>query len=692
MKNLAAAKKSKYQRGLSIVEILVVIIILLFGVLSIIKVYPAGFLAMHNSTNTGRADRMDYALLDQAQADGSLPDGVYVTAPPASGSSLVQFDPTQVPTDLGNVLSPSDGPNGNNINKARYIYNEKVTIPTSAVSVGAGQPSFPAVVLKYGPIYLTANDQAAIYDATSKGGMWSLANLDPTHLSVLSMPWTEQDISGTASNPPSDGDYDVDRTKYENTGATGIVYAMQFPQRQYAQYFYVDITSTNGTVTHYTLTIPPWQPLIANQNVDSATNYCGDLIPVDGFSVGGVPSTVDMSDLNYFSPKLTATDDTWSTIKVTRIFTPAKNGAFSTGPTGDPYEFTLPNANVGLPLCSENTEIAGSAGGAIYSTANFGVLWFNPLIASTLSGQNAKALVSYTVYDWHIIHEDHTLIPGASNSPSVIDLAVSGLKAPGDVEDDGSVYESVVNNGYPIGGLYILNLDTGEPILNVDSVVYNSAAGGSIPTSEIGIDYRAGKVTLPSGFANTYPHVRFYYQTSDDLAVALERSPISMFKGPSLASIVTPSMDVYPTVDTVSVPQVITAQPTLIPQGQYYISNTFNSTNMVDYVLFPPSMAGEHIECQNIDYLSTNSNTYSLGDVAIDATVSSSTITVVDGGQRESVCYADITQQLEASARFPRTAGMGFSVGNVTSNNTQAFCIWHENGKWKTHTVAASSD
>jgi len=677
MSQISKTHGFKLQRGLSIVEILVVIVILLFGVLSIIKVYPTGFLVMHNASNAGLAVRMDSALLDQAQADGSMPDAVYVTSPTAS---IGTFDPTKVPTDLANMPGGPNQPSGNDIDKARYIYNEKVSIPTVALT-STLTPSAPAAVLHYGPIYLTKAEQETIMS----GGTSALTSVDPTHMSVISMPWTEHDIVGASPNPPSDGEFYVDKTTDGDGGSPQApVYALQFPRRQYEQIFYVYFTLPDGTVHSNILTLPAWdgqlKPSLAPLNPDSTSNYDGDMVQV---SLSTAPGTdMSPSSLSYFS---IAPPQTWTAIKVSRVFVPATKATFST----NPYEYTLPGFNSVpsppyLGYCT--TALYADKGGATMASANLGVLLFNPLIGSVLTGSNSKALVSYTVYDWHIIHDDQTVVPGAGNTAgtTTIDLSVGGLKTPGEIQSDGNVYESVIPNTYPQGGLYVIDRDSGEPLFNVDTFFYDSS-NITGATNGIVVDYKKGKVTLATSVVAAHPHLRFYYQTTNDLGLALEKSPTTFAAAPGITSVTVTS--------TAAVASA--TPPILIPASTFWVSNSYNSSNSIDYILFPPSMEGKTVELQNITCYDTAGKPHNLGVQNLSAVVSASTITVSDSSGTASVAYADVTSALEgaaASAGIPRSAGGAFAVGSATSENAQAFCIWHENGVWKTHTTSASSN
>ncbi|MGO8673067.1 MAG: prepilin-type N-terminal cleavage/methylation domain-containing protein, partial [Capsulimonadaceae bacterium] len=168
------SKSKNRQRGLTLIEILIVLIILVIGILYVIRLFPAGFAIQRESRNTTAASRFAQQAIEVMTREGA-PDGVYAgsVCTVTSGGSAVEeglvFDPTISPDSIGtqNALAgitataygntPPAGPTVygtySDINKVRYVHNESFTL--------VQQTMFH--VLNYGPIVIS-NVNAPQYD------------------------------------------------------------------------------------------------------------------------------------------------------------------------------------------------------------------------------------------------------------------------------------------------------------------------------------------------------------------------------------------------------------------------------------------------------------------------------------------------------------------------------------------------
>ena len=68
-----------HQRGTSLVEVLIVLVILVVGIFSIARLFPGGFFAVRSAENNTFADRLAQAQLETLkQNDAFLLDAVYM--------------------------------------------------------------------------------------------------------------------------------------------------------------------------------------------------------------------------------------------------------------------------------------------------------------------------------------------------------------------------------------------------------------------------------------------------------------------------------------------------------------------------------------------------------------------------------------------------------------------------------------
>ncbi len=167
------------QRGTSLIEVLVVLVILVVGILTIAQLFPGGFVALRSAQNSAFADRLANGMVETLRKNNvSLADAIYMYTPGG-------FNPNVSPDDLSPYAPDAAY---NDINKQRYISNETFTVPGSRNANGTSYP--PLYVLNYGPIYLpTAGD-----------------------ITVNSLPWTAKtgdsrlrgDAGGLAIDNPTD--------------------------------------------------------------------------------------------------------------------------------------------------------------------------------------------------------------------------------------------------------------------------------------------------------------------------------------------------------------------------------------------------------------------------------------------------------------------------------------------------------
>jgi type II secretory pathway pseudopilin PulG len=150
------------RRGISLIEVLIVLVLLLIGIFSIVRLFPGGFLVNIRSEEQTLGGQLAKQEMDRfANSVQNLMDGIVPVVPvPAPGAPgyAFQVDLNTPPDDLGfgqpNALGV-DPYYYSDSNKIRRILGEQVRIPiASPTSAGRGS----IYVLSSGPIYNVAWD------------------------------------------------------------------------------------------------------------------------------------------------------------------------------------------------------------------------------------------------------------------------------------------------------------------------------------------------------------------------------------------------------------------------------------------------------------------------------------------------------------------------------------------------------
>ena len=148
-----AMKRNSRQSGLSLIEVLVVIVVLAVGILTVIRLFPPGFLVNRNSellTFGTRLAKQEIARYTSASAN--LMDAVAPVVPVAAGGGYAfQIDTDVTPDDVSDARASLYGADPyyfSNVNKVRRIMGETVRIPLPSPTPG-GQGA--VYVLSSGP-------------------------------------------------------------------------------------------------------------------------------------------------------------------------------------------------------------------------------------------------------------------------------------------------------------------------------------------------------------------------------------------------------------------------------------------------------------------------------------------------------------------------------------------------------------
>jgi type II secretory pathway pseudopilin PulG len=397
---MARMRLRKAEAGISLIEVLVVIVLLLVGVFSVIRLFPAGFTIGQRTEEATVAARLAKSALDYyAATAASLPDGIAGVRWDAQSNSYVIADDI-TPDDLSDsnvVPSGVDPYYVSNINIHRRILGETVRIPVPLpTQTGSGS----VYMLSSGPI---------------------LAPPDPSNpgkylnINISGQPMIRRTQESTGSPAPflrSPAEYAID---YDD--AQIGFYPVGYPRRFELTFSYFDADDGNLAKT-------PAAP----QVIDVPAGYAGWFTIASPNNGQGEPNDiVPDSDVCARAFVQLAPGDPWS--------------------TEDPYQYRFLSPSI-------------PAGGF----ANIGVLAFNPngrdYVEQTSGGARPlTAKIDYDVLDWRILRDER---PMAVSTPARVRLSLKNIKKVGDIQDDQTVYPGLFRlGGAPTVDLLVYDVATG---------------------------------------------------------------------------------------------------------------------------------------------------------------------------------------------------------------------------------------
>ena len=633
--------------GFSLIEILVVLVVLVIGILAIVRLFPAGFIALRNAQNSTFADRLGQSALEQLKQDnGSLADAIYLYTDAG-------FDPTVSPGNLGAYTVPPGSAQGAaqfaDINKQRYVSGETLTVPAARVVSNVAYP--PLYALHFGPVYLPS---LPTYDAANPD-----AAIVP-YLSVQSTAWNPQ--IGDSRLDPSDplqkrtitNPVDVLHTGQQTYLVDLNAGKLALPAEAYS-------ISTGGASMPidqvFTLTV---QYVVQSGSVTtpatatvtlSVPSSASTTAPYDGGWFDG--TTTHNITITGTLPAATETAP-WTAVTLQRTFRYkgmlVSTGAPMTSFSTDPYEYYVYGDSVG-------------------TASNMGVLAFNPLAAGQNGSHPLQARVSYMTLNWHVLHEDYDVPAGGG----AVKLVLDHLKRVGDIQFDGTPFGGLVTNTDTTKQYDILLLDKDTGALSAvggikpgTATTYNSLPTGTgldvidnydtLDPAHIQVHYAAGRITLPSGYGGK--HLRVFYAGDADWAVAVQKAPRTY------TLITTPSPTDFANSALARTPNL------------YYVPATGTR------VYFPPCDAGKTVELDNITYTTGTGAT----QVQHQVPLASGAISLAkDGTGYYSVDLGYLGTNTISQIDAKTLANL--KVGGARGVSVQAVVIWHERNVWRTRTT-----
>jgi type II secretory pathway pseudopilin PulG len=638
--------RRRAQRGVSLLEILVVLVLLVLGILIIVRLFPSGFFSIESAGNAALADGLGSAALGaQTQDLGSLPDAIL----PGKMDNFGQPSST-----AGDAAYSPDDPNL--LDNARVVNNETITVP----SASTGRSVY---AVKYGPISLGVDPAVGTDPATS-----TILTMLPPYLTINGLDWAPLD--GNPSSEPASplGPQDT----LTNSSARSFLFDLKNQKIAvpFAPYTLTDKTTTPPTYTSYDqrmvvtiygsdhlnyteyIDVPPgttrngasqFAPKDSNNPQgylpDTATNYQG----------GWFDPTKAYPDANISSPQaVLPTGVTWLRVTLYRPFTGIANNKTSGYDPNlfglDPYQFQFVSANL-------NGTVPG---------VNVGAIAFNPIAAHGSGTDAIKAQISYVTSTWGILHEDRDIPALNGSDTSAVRLTLKNLKRAGDPNPDNTIYGGIAGAG---SGIVVQNLDTGAVIAPAATTaptydptdpaapLYDEDLNGtSTDPTRINVSYATGRLTFGAGvFGDNKAHrVRIFYQGDANWTVAVQKAPAYFAQ-------------VAPTA----------AAPGATPLAADQFA--LDAPNALVY--FARCNAGKTVELDGT-YTSGGTTQAFSDTVAVDPTLNAA------GDVDVRVNLNDATK---SGTAVPPGAVVTFSA--VRGLSSRAVVAWKERNQWKVHTV-----
>ena len=655
-------KRSRARRGVSLIEVLVVLVLLVLGILIIVRLYPSGFFSITSVGNAALADGLGQAAVQaQSQDAVGLPDAILPGPLDLNGSGMTAAQISQLSNydpEYNTVAQPDYSAT---LNNARVVSNETITVPAAASIVTASGVSRESIyVVNYGPIVLPLDPVANTAQFNS-------------NLMINSPPWAA--VAGTV---PAAGDADpdlpqhtlsprqerflVDLTNqrvavpyaaYTNVPAQNKTTVGTSVANSYAQKMVVMIFASDGkTYTQY-LNVPPATPR------DDTNPYAPETTAADNshflpdstanYQGGWMDPTKQYPDNSFPAPQtLLPAGVSWKAVVLYRSY----QGLLTTTPPAfgpDPYQFMLLNSNIG----------------GVNPGANVGAIAFNPLAAGGSGSAALKAQISYQTYSWKILREDRDIPALPDGNTAVERLTLKNLKRAGDANPDDTIYSGLVPNSNH--GLIILDLNTGLAVgkdpNNIDPTIgeFNDEdLNGPSPnavylTKVIDVSYATGRLTFPADLGdgvNKAHRVRVFYAGDADWTVAVQKAPSYYSLNPT---------------------DVTGGSDPLLGPTQY----AFDPNQRLVY--FPRSDAGKSVELTGT--YTTGSGTLTLHSFAETAAISPGVLTLGTGS------YVAVNlSDTQLASPLPGNAG-NIIVTAVRGLSVRAVVAWKERDRWKVHSV-----
>ncbi|MCS6775393.1 MAG: prepilin-type N-terminal cleavage/methylation domain-containing protein, partial [Chloroherpetonaceae bacterium] len=458
--------------GFTLLEILVVLVVLLIGIMTVLRLFPGGFLAIQRTGEATAAQALEAAMREQQKNLDMVADStasvVFRNGEPILTQDVLPDDLSAATFAEMTARGSTDHPYFlSDCNRINWIIGETFRLPVPTPNPVTGALG-SVHILSQGPVrnYLGRNQLNDLSDSINVYGM--------------PMERIEQSSVPTPERPDPtpvllhENQYAID---YERLRIAFFPRAQNFalrppPNNRREFFITLDYYGLEGGVPvrrtllrgrievpdvpmtrSATALRPVWQPIFQDPNDPELPNDPrGASLPArwaPGFS--------------------TIVRDTEEVSRAFRMLTEVPvqdSGVVPNWSPDDPYEYVWYSSQItpGMPMNSPG-----------YVPANPGVLLFNPrgydaVVQTSRGPQPFRVRVDYAPFDNHIIRDERTL---SGQRPYVVRLSLPFILRSGDVLNDQTTYRGLFkwwanirdpNSVVPSPDLMIFNSDTGAEI------------------------------------------------------------------------------------------------------------------------------------------------------------------------------------------------------------------------------------
>ena len=620
----AVLTAKRRQKGTSLVEILVVIVIFLIGILAVVQVFPRGFRILLTSRNNSMATALGRAEVERLkERPDLLPDQVlavdYVLGNPVVNPTIdpLAFDPrgdsisaagvltkggTQVTTDWKLAAGP---------NVARRIIGEGQRVPAPRK---VGSDFGGLMVLEHGPIDRNAPIVAYGNDLSrSVGAPRDSTPVTPPSGFRVTVPGGS-DVSNVVlvSTPVSTAPFEF----FSVDPATPQA-AIFLPASSYKRTYRVRLSGFVGASGSY-----------------SRIDYVSLSVIVSPVASNGPTLVrVGLNDLLAATPgALPAGSNLLSTdvdsIQVSPQYVPPA----TTGWSGDPFQMKILDQDLGVLIFSPYARegVVSRPGGTS-----------EPLLAR----------VDYDVLDWRVLREEFRVVSDDTTFP----LALQSIKVGTQTGPDGLPNGTIASLETPVrnatDNLVVVDLTTGSKVDESNGWVTVDKSRGLVTLKDADPNTAGTQVNLilPTGgtqLADVYNRTfRVLYRARNEWAVQLIK-PTSSY---AYTAVLPPADRFY---------------------GQYFIGD--GSTGLKWRIYFPRTDVNRKVTIDRLSYISSDGSTQTVEgqDFLIHAPRPSDT---------SNLPYVDIRADLDSNAqRFVVPAdNQGDAVSGVKGASVSVRVLWN---------------
>jgi prepilin-type N-terminal cleavage/methylation domain-containing protein len=496
--------------GFSLIEILVVLVILLIGILTILRLFPGGFLTIRRTGEITAAEALANQMLASMKEAQGLPDSIIAVVPDGAGGYIP--DLTARPDDLSD-----NNPNApdwylSNVNRFRRVLGETFRIPVPTANNVTG--GFGATyVLQFGPVFNrftggTSDPEDAI-DVRGAAMERVEANSERTFEQPENIPNLRE------------GQYAIDYARrriafyprvFDSARAVGFrTFSLRYEYQALVSGNIVVRSALTGSirvpdvplVNQYQRPAPIWQPIFNDANDPiNGTHPLRNL---------GTPAPANIYYGTAANPTNTILPQSEDISRAFRLLTPTPVATSGATPqwSDDPYEYVWYSQQI-VDASSRNVN------------ANIGTLLFNPRGYSATIGtpsgpQPFTARVDYLIFDNHIIRDEKQT---PSSAPYTVRLSLN----------DQTEYNGMFR-GYQLPtdvGLtpevLVINANTGQTLAQIVANSCTQYGGSDIFT----LDAKNGVLRFNQQFIedNNLRNATFkiFYRTANDWGMQVLKS------------------------------------------------------------------------------------------------------------------------------------------------------------------------